>query len=104
MKEQIKIKNKENEHKNALLIEMIRKVIEDGGDNKLKASMLSVFDGKKINLDVVKTDFETFKDQELTNIIKNEIKIYDEEKDIFIARKIEEVKNELKNGKILKIF
>ena len=96
IKEQMKLKNNENEHKNSLMIEMIRKTIEDGGDNKLKASMTSVFDRKKVNLNDVKTELDIFKEKELVNFIKNEIKIYDEEKEKAIDRQFEELKNEIK--------
>ena len=39
MKEELKMKTSDEEHKNSLMIEMMRKIIEDGGDTKLKASM-----------------------------------------------------------------
>ena len=101
MKEQLKIMKSEDEHKNTLMIEMIRKIIENGGDTKLKASMESVFDKKKIDLSKIKTDLEGFKEEELTDIIKNEIKIYDEEKDIIISKQIEELKKMINENKIL---
>ena len=101
MKEQMKIMKSEDEHKNTLMIEMIRKIIENGGDTKLKASMESVFDKKKIDLGKIKTDLEGFKEEELTDIIKNEIKIYDEEKDIIISNQIEELKKMINENKIL---
>ena len=101
MKEQMKIMKSEDEHKNTLMIEMIRKIIENGGDTKLKASMESVFDKKKIDLGKIKTDLEGFKEEELTDIIKNEIKIYDEEKDIILSKQIEELKKMINENKIL---
>ena len=101
MKEQMKIMKSEDEHKNTLMIEMIRKIIENGGDTKLKASMESVFDKKKIDLSKIKTDLEGFKEEELTDIIKNEIKIYDEEKDIILSKQIEELKKMINENKIL---
>jgi len=43
--------------------EKIRKIIMDGGDTKLKKSMIAVMDKKRINLDEIKTDLEKFKDE-----------------------------------------
>ena len=80
MREQLKLKNSDEEHKNILMIEMMRKIIEDGGDPKLKASMENVLDKKKLDLNDIKTDLETFKGEELINIIKEQINIYDGKK------------------------
>lgn len=96
MKEQIKSKFNEEEHKKTIEKEKIRKIIMDGGDTKLKKSMLAVMDKKRINLDEIKTDLEKFKTEELVKIIKNEIKDelkkYDENKDKILALQNEEFK------------
>ena len=73
MKDQLKIKFSEEEHKKNLMKENFRKIIENSGDTKLKKSMIAVMDKKRINLDEIKTDLEKFRAEELVKIIKNEI-------------------------------
>ncbi len=77
LKENLKLDLDKDIHKNVLLTEMLRKVIEEGGDNKLKKCVEKYFDGQKINLDEIKTDLDIFKTEELNNIIKDEINKYD---------------------------
>ena len=76
---------------NKLLIEIIRKVIEEGGDNKLKSSVEKNFDRKKINIDEIKTDLEIFKTEELNIIINEEINKYDKK----MNKILEQMKNDL---------
>ena len=98
MKEQIKLNESEEKHKNTLMIEKMRKIIENGGDTKLKTSMEQVLDRKKIDINEVKTDLETFKGEELINIIKNEINIYDEKKDKVLIKQFEVIKKFIKEN------
>ena len=98
MKEQIKLNESEEKHKNTLMIEKMRKIIENGGDTKLKTSMEQVLDRKKIDINEVKSDLETFKGEELINIIKNEINIYDEKKDKVLIKQFEVIKKFIKEN------
>ena len=77
MKENFKLDLEKDYVSNKLLVEIIRKVIEEGGDNKLKSSVEKHFDRKKINLDEIKSDLEIFKEEELNKIIDKEINKYD---------------------------
>jgi hypothetical protein len=96
MKDQLKIKFSEEEHKKILMKENFRKIIENSGDTKLKKSMIAVMDKKRINLDEIKTDLEKFRAEELVKIIKNEIKNdlekYDKEKEKQLTKQNEELK------------
>ena len=76
---------------NKLLVEIIRKVIEEGGDNKLKSSVEKNFDRKKINIEEIKTDLEIFKTEELNDIIKEEINKYDKK----MNKILDKMKNDL---------
>ena len=98
MKEQIKLKDSDEKHKNTLMIEMMRKIIENGGDSKLKASMEAVLDNKRMDINIVKSDLEMFKGEELVDIIKNQINIYDEEKNKILNKQFEELKNNIKEN------
>ena len=73
----INVNNNMDINSNKLLVEIIRKVIEEGGDNKLKSSVKKYFDKEKVNIDEVKTDLEIFKTEELNDIIDKEIIKYD---------------------------
>ena len=77
MKNNFKTDLEKDINSNKLLVEIIRKVIEEGGDNKLKSSVEKNFDRKKINIDEIKTDLEIFKTEELNEIINEEINKYD---------------------------
>ena len=77
MKENFKLDLEKDINSNKLLVEIIRKVIEEGGDNKLKSSVKKYFDKEKVNIDEVKTDLEIFKTEELNDIIDKEIIKYD---------------------------
>jgi hypothetical protein len=92
IREQMKIMKSEDEHKSTLMIEMIRKAVETSGDKKLKAGMELVFDKKKIDMQKVKSDLDVFKEVELNDIIKDEIKIYDVENNKNINKQFEELK------------
>ena len=104
MKENFKMDLEKDINSNKLLVEVIRKVIEDGGDNKLKNCVEKYFDNKKINLDEIKTDLEIFKTEELNGIINDQINKYDEKLNRIIERmqndllKIKENKNSLNNN------
>ena len=91
MKNNFKSDLEKDINSNKLLIEIIRKVIEEGGDNKLKCSIEKNFDGKKINIDEIKTDLEIFKTEELNEIINEEINKYDEK----MNKILEKMKNDL---------
>ena len=91
MKEKFKNELENDINSNKLLIEIIRKVIEEGGDNKLKSSVEKNFDKKKINLDEIKTDLEIFKTEELNDIINEEINKYDKK----MNKILEKMKNDL---------
>ena len=104
MKENFKMDLEKDINSNKLLVEVIRKTIEDGGDNKLKNCVEKYFDNKKINLDEIKTDLEIFKTEELNGIIHEEINKYDEKLNRIIERmqnnllKIKENKNSINNN------
>ena len=104
MKENFKMDLEKDINSNKLLVEVIRKVIEDGGDNKLKNCVEKYFDNKKINLDEIKTDLEIFKTEELNGIINDEINKYDSKLNKIIERmqndllKIKENKNSVNNN------
>ena len=100
MKEELKMKTSDEEHKNSLMIEMMRKIIEDGGDTKLKASMENVLDSKKMDLNVVKTDLEIFKGDELINIIKEQINIYDRKKNRVLIKQFDEIKKSINENQV----
>ena len=78
-------------NRNKFLVEIIRKVIEEGGDNKLKSSVEKNFDRKKINIEEIKTDLEIFKTEELNDIIKEEINKYDKK----MNKILDKMKNDL---------
>ena len=104
MKENFKLDLEKDINSNKLLVEVIRKVIEEGGDNKLKNCVEKYFDNKKINLDEIKTDLEIFKTEELNGIINDEINKYDSKLNKIIERmqndllKIKENKNSINNN------
>ena len=104
MKENFKMDLEKDINSNKLLVEVIRKVIEEGGDNKLKNCVEKYFDNKKINLDEIKTDLEIFKTEELNGIINDEINKYDSKLNKIIERmqndllKIKENKNSVNNN------
>ena len=77
MKENFKMDLEKDINSNKLLVEVIRKTIEDGGDNKLKNCVEKYFDNKKINLDEIKTENEkpTKKEEEIKD--DKESKAYD---------------------------
>jgi hypothetical protein len=91
MKENFKLDLEKDINSNKLLVEIIRKVIEEGGDNKLKSSVEKNFDRKKINIDEIKTDLEIFKTEELNIIINEEINKYDKK----MNKILEQMKNDL---------
>ena len=91
MKENFKLELEKDINSNKLLIEMIRKVIEEGGDNKLKSSVEKNFDKKEIDLNEIKTDLQIFKTEELNDIINKEINKYDKK----MSRIIEKMQNDL---------
>ena len=91
MKENFKLELEKDINSNKLLIEMIRKVIEEGGDNKLKSSVEKNFDNKEIDLNEIKTDLQIFKTEELNDIINKEINKYDKK----MSRIIEKMQNDL---------
>ena len=103
MKENFKLDLEKDINSNKLLVEVIRKVIEEGGDNKLKNCVEKYFDNKKINLDEIKTDLEIFKTEELNGIINDQINKYDSKLNKIIERmqndllKIKENKNSINN-------
>ena len=104
MKENFKMDLEKDINSNKLLVEVIRKTIEDGGDNKLKNCVEKYFDNKKINLDEIKTDLEIFKTEELNGIINDQINKYDEKLNRIIERmqsdllKIKENRNSINNN------
>ena len=91
MKNNFKTDLEKDINSNKLLVEIIRKVIEEGGDNKLKSSVEKNFDRKKINIDEIKTDLEIFKTEELNEIINEEINKYDKK----MNKILEKMKNDL---------
>ena len=104
MKENFKLDLEKDINSNKLLVEVIRKVIEEGGDNKLKNCVEKYFDNKKINLDEIKTDLEIFKTEELNGIINDQINKYDSKLNKIIERmqndllKIKDNKNSINNN------
>jgi len=97
LKENLKLDLDKDIHKNVLLTEMLRKVIEEGGDNKLKKCVEKYFDGQKINLDEIKTDLDIFKTEELNNIINDEINKYDKSLNEIIEKMRDDI-DKIKNG------
>ena len=91
MKENFKLELEKDINSNKLLIEMVRKVIEEGGDNILKSSVEKNFDKKEIDLNEIKTDLQIFKTEELNDIINKEINKYDKK----LSRIIEKMQNDL---------
>ena len=64
MKDNFKLELEKDIISNKLLVEIIRKVIEEAGDNKLKGCVEKYFDKKEVNLEEIKTDLEIFKTED----------------------------------------
>ena len=100
MKENFRLELEKDINSNKILIEMVRKVIEEAGDNKLKSSVEKNFDRKKINLDEIKTDLEIFKTEELNDIINEEINKYDKKMNKIIEKMKEDLLKIMNNNKL----
>ena len=99
MKNNFKTDLEKDINSNKLLVEIIRKVIEEGGDNKLKSSVEKNFDRKKINIDEIKTDLEIFKTEELNEIINEEINKYDKKMNKILEKMKNDLQRIINNGK-----